>query len=160
MAQYQDLGVLGDAVSAMKGQGLDDATNKAVEEAERHGRSGSLLGSWLVKLAIALLDPSGRARVRALCAAPSGHPTRTRSPNAGYAPCDRSTDRLLILNERHLGRVLVRYVRHYDGHRPHRTLGLRPPDPHTARIPSTPAGLASICRREILGALINEYHAA
>jgi len=32
----------------------------------------------------------GRARVRALCAAPFEHPTRTRSPNAGYAPCDRS----------------------------------------------------------------------
>ncbi|MDA8316181.1 MAG: transposase [Actinomycetota bacterium] len=70
------------------------------------------------------------------------------------------TDRLLILNERHLGRVLVRYVRHYDGHRPHRALKLRPPDPLTARIPSTPAALASIRRREILGALINEYHAA
>ena len=70
------------------------------------------------------------------------------------------TDRLLILNERHLGRVLVRYVRHYDGHRPHRALKLRPPDPLTARIPSTRAALASIRRREILGALINEYHAA
>ncbi|MHB8498842.1 MAG: integrase core domain-containing protein, partial [Acidimicrobiales bacterium] len=70
------------------------------------------------------------------------------------------TDRLLILNERHLGRVLVRYVRHYDGHRPHRALGLRPPDPLIASIPSTPAELASVCRREILGALINEYHAA
>jgi putative transposase len=44
--------------------------------------------------------------------------------------------RLLILNERHLGRVLVRYVRHDDGHRPHRALGLRPPDPLIARIPS------------------------
>lgn len=70
------------------------------------------------------------------------------------------TDRLLILNERHLGRALVRYARHYDGHRPHRALELRPPDPMTGRIPSTPAELASIRSREILGALINEYHAA
>jgi len=70
------------------------------------------------------------------------------------------TDRLLILNERNLGRVLVLYVRHYDGHRPHCALGLRPPDPLKARIPLTPAELASVCRREILGALINEYHTA
>ncbi len=35
-------------------------------------------------------DRCGRARVRALCEAPFGHPTRTPSPNGGYAPCDRS----------------------------------------------------------------------
>jgi len=69
-------------------------------------------------------------------------------------------DRLLILNERLPGRVLVPYLPHCDGHRPHRRLGLRPPGPLTARIPSTPAGLASICRRWILGVLVNEYYAA
>lgn len=35
------------------------------------------------------------------------------------------TDRLLTLNEDHLRRVLDRYVRHYNEHRPHRSLGLR-----------------------------------
>jgi len=34
--------------------------------------------------------------------------------------------RLLILNEQHLRRVLAVFVAHYDGHRPHRALGLNP----------------------------------
>ena len=67
------------------------------------------------------------------------------------------TDRLLILNERHLGRVIDRYVGHYNRHRPHRSLALGSPQCSTA---STPATIGSIQRREILGGLINEYHAA
>ena len=59
LAQYQDLGVLGDAVHVGGRQGLDDATDQAMEEAERHRSPGSLFGFWLVKPAIALLDPSG-----------------------------------------------------------------------------------------------------
>jgi len=37
------------------------------------------------------------------------------------------TDRLVILNERHLLRVLDLYVRHCDEHRPHRFLALGSP---------------------------------
>lgn len=37
-------------------------------------------------------------------------------------------DWLLIVNRRHLERVLRVYVAHYSGHRPHRSLHLRPPD--------------------------------
>jgi transposase InsO family protein len=36
-------------------------------------------------------------------------------------------DRLLILGRRHLEAVLAEYVDHYNGHRPHRFLGQRPP---------------------------------
>ena len=36
-------------------------------------------------------------------------------------------DRLLILGRRHLQRVITTYVRHYNEHRPHRSLGQRPP---------------------------------
>jgi transposase InsO family protein len=37
------------------------------------------------------------------------------------------TDRMLILGERQLRRTLDEYARHYNGHRPHRALQLRPP---------------------------------
>jgi transposase InsO family protein len=70
------------------------------------------------------------------------------------------TDRLLILNEGHLRRVLDRYVRHYNEHRPHRGLALRPPLRPTASVPSKPATITSTRRKEVLGGLINEYHAA
>jgi hypothetical protein len=33
----------------------------------------------------------------------------------------------LILGRRHLDRVLRVFVNHYNGHRPHRALNLRPP---------------------------------
>ena len=36
-------------------------------------------------------------------------------------------DRLLILNQRHAATVLHEFVRHYDDHRPHRTLGQAAP---------------------------------
>jgi putative transposase len=39
------------------------------------------------------------------------------------------TDRILIVNERHLARVLAEYTAHYNGHRPHRALAQRPPHP-------------------------------
>src|SRR5918912_3577101 len=36
-------------------------------------------------------------------------------------------DRMLILGRRHLQVVLREYVEHYNGHRPHRSLGQVPP---------------------------------
>jgi len=101
-------------------------------------------------------ESEGASIVRSPVRAPNANAVAERWIRTVRSGC---TDRLLILNEQRLGRVLVRYVRHSDGHRPHRALGLRPPDPLIARIPPTPAELASVCRREILGALINEYHA-
>jgi putative transposase len=70
------------------------------------------------------------------------------------------TDRLLILSDRHLQRVLDRYLCHYNAHRPHRGLALGPPVPSTSSPPSKPATILTIRRREILGGVINEYHAA
>ncbi|WP_246038103.1 transposase [Saccharothrix texasensis] len=68
------------------------------------------------------------------------------------------TDRLLILNERHLRTVLDRYATHYNHRRPHRALQLAPPRPDR---PTAEPGYTSIRRRPVLGGLINEYkHAA
>ena len=64
------------------------------------------------------------------------------------------TDRMLIVNQRHLRAVLTEYVRHYNGRRPHRACGLHPPRPTH---PLADSGHDRIKRRPILGGLINEY---
>jgi putative transposase len=64
------------------------------------------------------------------------------------------TDRILIANERHLITVLGEYTTHYNGHRPHRALAQRPPNPSST---SNPTSATKIQRRHILGGLINEY---
>jgi putative transposase len=66
-------------------------------------------------------------------------------------------DHALIFGERHLREGLAEYVRHYNGHRPHRGLQqeapLRQPD-HVVDI------TARIERRSIVGGLISEYRRA
>jgi transposase len=66
-------------------------------------------------------------------------------------------DWLLIVGRGHLEQVLGVYVEHYNVHRPHRALGLEPPDP-----PAGPAarskGQGHVHRRDRLGGLLHEYH--
>jgi putative transposase len=64
---------------------------------------------------------------------------------------------MLIVNQAHLRRVLDEYLIHYNGHRPHRALGQRPPN---STRPTTPPATGPIRRRRILNGLINEYHRA
>jgi putative transposase len=66
-------------------------------------------------------------------------------------------DWLLILNRRHLERVLRVYVDHYNRERPHRALEHRVPESDERRERS-PAG--EIRRRDRLGGLIHEYYRA
>jgi transposase InsO family protein len=69
-------------------------------------------------------------------------------------------DWLLIVGRSHLEQILRVYVQHYNGHRPHRALGLAAPDP--------PAGLTvvgedrqgGVRRRDLLGGLLHEYRRA
>jgi putative transposase len=68
-------------------------------------------------------------------------------------------DWLLILNRRHLERVLRVYVDHYNRERPHRALELRPPHPDERREKS-PSLAGEIRRRDRLGGLIHEYYRA
>ncbi len=91
--------------------------------------------------------------------------TPVRAPNANaYAERWVRTvradclDHLLIVGRRHLERVLAVYVRHYNAHRPHRALGLAPPD---RSAPVSAAALPLHTRRhDLLGGLIHEYQAA
>jgi transposase InsO family protein len=64
------------------------------------------------------------------------------------------TDRILVAGERHLAAVLASYAAHYNQHRPHRSLGQRPPTP---RSDPTDLTAAKVRRRSILDGLINEY---
>jgi putative transposase len=73
-------------------------------------------------------------------------------------------DRLLILGRHHLQHVLTTYVAHYNGHRPHRGLGQRPPLRELPPSDEQPAAdviaLDRIRRRDLLGGLIHEYQLA
>jgi putative transposase len=67
------------------------------------------------------------------------------------------TDRMLILNQRHLRAVLAEYVRHYNDRRPYRACGLRPP---RLTRPVADSGCDRIKCRPVLDGLINEYERA
>ncbi|WP_235039421.1 transposase [Kibdelosporangium aridum] len=67
------------------------------------------------------------------------------------------TDRVLIINERHLRAVLEQYVAHYNRRRPHQARQLLAPRPDLT-IPRE--GCTQVQRRVVLGGLINEYEPA
>jgi putative transposase len=69
-------------------------------------------------------------------------------------------DWVLILSRRQLERVLAIYIEHYNGHRPHRGLGLVPPErrPALRLVEAHEAG--RVRRRARLGGLINKYSVA
>jgi putative transposase len=69
-------------------------------------------------------------------------------------------DLLLIVGRRHLEQVLRIYVRHYNQHRPHRGLGLKPPDPSAGPTLIGEARRAHIHRRDLLGGALHEYQRA
>ncbi|MFI9836263.1 integrase core domain-containing protein [Nonomuraea sp. NPDC051941] len=71
-------------------------------------------------------------------------------------------DRTLILDERHLTRVLQEYLIHYKAHRPHQSRCQRPPDIATqpSRDVTELDDLRSIRRRPVVAGVINEYHQA
>jgi len=64
-------------------------------------------------------------------------------------------DRILIINQRHAATVLREFQRHYNDHRPHRTLGqaapLRPLPHHAS------TDIRKIQRHDRLGGLLHEY---
>ena len=92
-------------------------------------------------------DPVHAPRLRATAVHGTTHsrmPFRTR----------QARDWLLILGRRHLEAVLAEYVEQYNGHRPHRSLELRPPRGSTV-IPALTG--EEVVRRTRVHGLINEY---
>jgi hypothetical protein len=64
------------------------------------------------------------------------------------------------VNRRHLERVLPLYIRHYNEHRPHRSLHQQPPLEEPPPRLETVVALDRVRRRDVLGGLIHEYKAA
>ena len=67
------------------------------------------------------------------------------------------TDQMLTFGQRHLRKILAQYAAHYNGRRPHRSRGLRPPRPD---YPVADLTQARIQRRPVLGGLLSEYERA
>ena len=64
-------------------------------------------------------------------------------------------DRLLIINQRHAAAELHEFERHYNDHRPHRTLGQAAPARPLPR--HTTTEIHKIERHDRLGGLVHEY---
>ncbi|MFL6149262.1 MAG: integrase core domain-containing protein [Pseudonocardiaceae bacterium] len=88
------------------------------------------------------------------------------SPPQANAICERMIgtlrrellDRLLVVNKRHLRRILTIYLDHFNNARPHRTLGqLTPTQAETQPPPVTNLVDHQVRRRPILGGLTSEY---
>ena len=62
-------------------------------------------------------------------------------------------DHVIVLGESHLRWVLGEFVKYYNSRRPHRSLDMRPPDG-----PVGGAREGEVCRRQVLGGLINDYY--
>jgi transposase InsO family protein len=63
-------------------------------------------------------------------------------------------DRILIINERHLRKVLTEYEAHFNIHRPHRALNQASP---LRALPDPVDADVKVTRRERLGGLLHEY---
>jgi putative transposase len=101
---------------------------------------------------------SRREIVKTPVRAPKANAIAERLVRTVRAEC---LDWLLIVNRRHLERVLRVFADHYNTHRPHRSLHLTPPAPHVSKLRIIRPPSAGVERRDRLGGLIHEYsHAA
>ena len=70
-------------------------------------------------------------------------------------------DRVLVVNERHLRRILTIYLHHFNNMRPHRTLAqLTPAQAETQPPPVINLAHHRVHRRPILAGLTSEYQIA
>jgi putative transposase len=93
--------------------------------------------------------------IRTPCRAPQSNGVAERFVRTVRSEC---LDWLLILNPRHLERVLADFADHYNGHRPHRGLALNPPHPvRLSFAPTTQWSEPRVRHRDRLGGLVHEY---
>jgi putative transposase len=103
-------------------------------------------------------ESEGIAVIRTPLRAPNANAYAERWVGSVRREC---LDRLLIFSRRQLEHVLRVYARHYNQHRPHRSLAFRPPEqaarpPTPLRAPPYP----QLTRRDLLGGPIHEYEQA
>jgi len=101
--------------------------------------------------------PEGIRAIRTPVRAPNANAFAERWIGSVRREC---LDRLLIVNRRHLERVLPVYVEHYNAHRPHRALQQRAPSGVPQPDSVTVVALDSVHRQDVLGGLIHEYKRA
>ena len=89
--------------------------------------------------------------------APKANAIAERFVHTARAEC---LDSLLIINRRHLQHVLRVFVDHYNVHRPHRSLNLKPPEPTARKVRVLHPATAAVERRDRLGGLLHEYNLA
>jgi len=104
----------------------------------------------------AVLQSEGIKVIRTPIRAPNANAYAERWVRTLRSEC---LDRLLIGGRRQLELVLQTYRRHYNAHRPHRSLALQPPEQQKPT-PATPASAVRVHRRDLLGGLIHEYELA
>jgi transposase InsO family protein len=102
----------------------------------------------------AVFNTEGIRVIRASVRAPKANATCERFVGTIRREC---LDWLLIANRRHLQRVLAEFIGDYNGHRPHRALGLDPPEPRPPAQPRPALRAPAIHRHDRLGGLIHEY---
>jgi putative transposase len=100
----------------------------------------------------------GAQVIRAPIQAPNANAVAERWVGTVRREC---LDHLLIGGRRHLLGVLSIYTRHYNRHRPHRSLDLSAPERSERYREAEPLVAEQLRRRDVLGGLIHEYdHAA
>jgi putative transposase len=104
----------------------------------------------------AVFASEGIRTIKTPVRAPKANATAERFVRTVRTEC---LDWLLIMNRRHLERVLRVFADHYNAHRPHRALNLKPPDPAARKLRVLHPSTAPVARQDRLGGLIHEYHA-
>jgi transposase InsO family protein len=138
------------------------ARNLLMDLDDRGGRPRFLIHDRDTKFSRAfdaVLASEGIDIVRTPIQAPNANASAERWVGSVRREC---LDRLLIFDRRQLEHALRVYIRHFNQHRPHRALDLRPPDRGSGTDPPPTATLypLQIRRRDLLGGLIHEYEAA
>jgi putative transposase len=104
----------------------------------------------------AVFEAEGARVIRTPVQAPRANAVAERWIGSARHEC---LDRMLIVSRRHLEVTLREYTHHYNGHRPHRGLGMDAPLSRR-RLQAVGKDPPSVTRRDVLGGLIHEYEIA